>query len=224
MLRALASQGRRAAMQAAQRTVAHDEAIRRLRAARAPGRQAPRPLADAGRRRSPQVAHRLRRPPHDAPAGHGRADRGRRGDGRRRRRRGLRRDRRHVRPLLGRVPARLHRRRRAAAAEHGALRRRVRQRVLGRVADDLRGRRRHGLQPLHDRRRRRRPRADARRHRQPRRAAVPGPVRRAERVDVRRVRVAGQAVRQRADGRGGRLADRRGPLHLPGQTASPCAR
>jgi Zn-dependent metalloprotease len=41
MLRALASQGRPASMRAAQRTVAHDEAIRRLRAMRAPGRDAP---------------------------------------------------------------------------------------------------------------------------------------------------------------------------------------
>jgi Zn-dependent metalloprotease len=39
ILRALAAQGRPASMLSAQRTLAHDEALRRLRAARAPGRQ-----------------------------------------------------------------------------------------------------------------------------------------------------------------------------------------
>src|SRR5215207_4935412 len=59
ILQALADQGRRAAMQAAQRTVAHDEAIRRLRAARAPGRQPSAPAApeaDDGPHRSRTVA------------------------------------------------------------------------------------------------------------------------------------------------------------------------
>ena len=39
MLRTLAERGRRASMLSAQRTLAHDEALRRLRVARAPGRQ-----------------------------------------------------------------------------------------------------------------------------------------------------------------------------------------
>jgi len=67
MLRALASQGRRSAMQAAQRTVAHDEALRRLRAARAPSRQT-RAVAEPGddgphRSRTVSDAHRTMRLP-----------------------------------------------------------------------------------------------------------------------------------------------------------------
>ena len=48
------------------------------------------------------------------------------------------------------------------------------------------------------------------RHGRPR---LPGPVRRAERVDVRRVRLAGQAADAQPDRRAGRLADRRRAVH-----------
>ena len=52
-----------------------------------------------------------------------------------------------------------------------------------------RRRRRHGLRAVHRRRRRARPRADPRRHPAHRQPHLPGPVRRAQRVGLRRVRL-----------------------------------
>ena len=53
---------------------------------------------------------------------------------------------------------------------------------------------------------------------------LPRPVRRAQRVDLRRLRRPGRAARPRADRRRGELADRRGPVHRPGRGPAPCAR
>ena len=83
-----------------------------------------------------------------------------------------------------------------AARRDGPLRPRLRQRLLGRSADGLRRRRRRAVQPLHHLARRHRPRADPWRHRGRGRPGLHGPVGRAERVDLGRVRLAGQAVRR----------------------------
>ncbi len=58
-----------------------------------------------------------------------------------------------------------------------------------------------------------RPRAGARRHRVHGRTGVSQGAGRAERVDVRRLRLAGQAMGPQGDSRPGRLADRRGNFH-----------
>ncbi len=97
------------------------------------------------------------------------------------------------------------------------LRGAVRQRVLGRPADGLRGRRRHLLQRLHVERRRHRARADPRRDPVHRGPHLRHPVRRPQRVAVRLLRVHGQAAGARAGRRRRRLAHRRGAVHREGQ-------
>ena len=69
----------------------------------------------------------------------------------------------------------------------------LRQRVLGRHPDGLR-RRRRPSSAVHPQRRRHRPRADPRGHPVHRRPELPGPVRRAQRVVLRRLRRARQAA------------------------------
>ena len=113
----------------------------------------------------------------------------------------------------------LHRRTGPAAAGDGALRRGLRQRLLGRRADGLRRRRRRDASTASPCARRDRARADPRRHRAHRRPRLLGPVRRAERVDVGRLRLAGQAARARPDRRRGGLADRRRAVHRAGARA-----
>ena len=97
-----------------------------------------------------------------------------------------------------------------------ALRPQLRQRLLGRSPARLRRRRRPRLHPVHQARRRARSRVRARRHRAHRRPRLPGPVRRAQRVDVRRVRLLPQAAAARPERGPGRLADRRGTLPAVG--------
>ena len=82
-----------------------------------------------------------------------------------------------------------------------ALRPGLRQRVLGRHPAGLRRRRRAGLRAVHQAGRRARPRADARGHRADRGTALPGTVRSAQRVDVRRLRAPAQAAAARPDRR-----------------------
>ena len=78
------------------------------------------------------------------------------------------------------------------------------------------------VRPLHQVARRHRPRADPRRDRARGGPAVPQPVRRAQRVGLRRLRQPRQAVQARPGRRPGRLADRRRPrqARLPGQGAA----
>ena len=111
-------------------------------------------------------------------------------------RRGVRRARRHVRPLLGRLRPQLDRRRRACALigtvhygqDYDNAFWNGSQMVFGDGDGDV-------LQPVHDLDRRDRPRADARRDRARGDLDYHDQSGRAERVDVGRLRLAGQAVR-----------------------------
>ena len=90
------------------------------------------------------------------------------------------------------------------------LRHRLQQRLLGRRRPHVvRRRRRHDVLRLHQEPRRHRARAHPRRHPVHGQPGLQRPVGRAQRVDLRRVRLARQAVRAQADRRPGRLADRR---------------
>ena len=217
---------RRAQRRGARRAAAHALARRQ---------PAPRPRPQLADRRAPSTratirqsvtagpaaAHDLRLPrARAAERPRAGAGRGRPADRRRHRQRGLRRARRHLRVLLGPVQPRLDRRPGHAAARLGPLRLRVRQRVLGRRADGVR--RRQDVRPLHQVARRDRPRAHPRRDRARGGPAVPQPVRRAQRVGLRRLRQPRQAVQARPGRRPGRLADRRRPrqARLPGQGAA----
>ncbi len=113
----------------------------------------------------------------------------------------------------GGLRARLLRRRRRTSGGDRPLRTQLRQRVLGRPAAGLRRRRRPGVHAVHQADRRPGARVHPRRHRADRRTGLPGPVRRAQRVDVGRVRLLPQAAAARSERRGGRLVDRRGDLH-----------
>ena len=88
-----------------------------------------------------------------------------------------------------------HLRQRHRLLQPRALRRRLRQRVLGRHQDDLRRRRRDQLRPAHLARRGR-PRDVARRHREHRRPHLLGRVRRPERGHLRHLRHHGRVLRR----------------------------
>ena len=93
---------------------------------------------------------------------------------------------------------RLDRRRRHAARRDRPLRQRYDNAFWDGAAHGVRRRRRRDVQPLHRLARRDRPRAHARRHRDEAGLDYCGQSGRAERVDVRRLRLAGQAVRARS--------------------------
>ncbi len=90
--------------------------------------------------------------------------------------------------------------------------------------DGVRGRRREDLRALHEGHRRDRPRADPRRHPVRGQPRLRRPAGGAQRVVLRRLRLAGQATDARADGRRGRLADRGRPVHAAIQRRRRCAR
>ena len=158
-------------------------------------------------RRTP--ARGLRRPRHRTAARHRRAPRGRASHRRPCGRRGLRRSGRDLGAVLHGLRPQLPRRPRAAAPGHGALRPRLRQRLLGRQADGVRRRRRALLPALHRQHRRHRARARPRRHRVHRGPDLPRPVRGAQRERLRRLRLARAPARAGAARRRGRLAHRR---------------
>ena len=124
-----------------------------------------------------QAAADLHRQPRQCAARHAGSRRGPRAGRRRRGRRGLRRVRRDVRSLLGHLQAQLDRQRRHEPDRHRPLPVGLRQRVLERLADGVRRRRRDVLQPVHDLDRRHGPRADARRHRPSGEPRLPRPAR-----------------------------------------------
>ena len=164
----------------------------------------------AAGRRGPAGPYGLRREAQGHPARPQAARRGRQAVEGRERQPGIRRARRHLRDIPEGVRPALRRRQGAAADGQRPLPPGLQQRVLERRADGLRGRRRHDLPRLHPPGRRHRPRTDPRRHAVHREPRLPRPVRRAQRVGVRRVRQPHQAVRARAERRPGGLADRRG--------------
>ena len=177
-----------------------------------------RATAAGAHRRAVRRAHRRRRhrPARRPGPGVRRArDRGRGGG------RGLRRGGGLAGDVLRGVRPRLLRRPGGAGDRDRALRPGLRQRLLGRPPAGLRRRRRQGVRPVHQARRRARPRADARGHPAHRRADLLRPVRCAQRVGLRRVRLLPQAAAARPDRGRGRLADRRG--HLPAVGARPGA-
>ena len=168
--------------------------------------------------------HHLRRRRRAAAAGQGRAQGGRRIARRRRGRRGLRRPRRDVRLL-----SRAYRRNSIddaglplnATVHFGVKYDNAfwngQQMVFGDGDGKLFNR-------FTGRARRHRPRADPRRHRARSGARLPGPARRAQRIAVGRVRLAGQAVFAEAGREPGRLADRRRAARRRASRASRCAR
>ena len=209
-----------AAADAARRSLQRDAPLREWRAAgELPSFMAPeRPVRDERPAAAPGTAPQPDRRISDAEG----ADRlpgrlvrreGQPPSGDARRRPGLRRARRHVRDVRTRVRPRLDRRRRHAARGHRALRRSLRQRLLGRRAHGVRRRRRRGVPRVHAVDQRDRARARARRHRAHGPAALPGPVRRAQRARLRRVRRARRAV----------LHGRRTPSRRPGSSARACS-
>ncbi len=208
LLHELARSGKSATRRSALDALAIDAAIR-VGAPRTPHARSRPHAGQRGQRRvaalHPRPEQQLDHDPGPRRPGRGPArGRGRHGQP------GLRRLRRHLRVLLGGAAPRLDRRPGHADPRHGALRHRVQQRVLGRRGPHVvRRRRRQAVLRLHQEPRRHRARAHPRRHPVHGQPRLQRPVRRAERVALRRVRLARQAVRAQPDRRPGRLAHRR---------------
>ncbi|CAM5678731.1 hypothetical protein SALBM311S_02166 [Streptomyces alboniger] len=172
----------------------------------------------------PAAAHAVRRRARHRPAGHRSARGGLGAQLGRQGQPGLRRTRRHLRPLPQGVRPQLDRRRGPAAGRDRPLRRGVQQRLLRRRADGLRGRRRRDLPRLHRRGRRDRPRTGPRPHAVHRQPPLRGPVRRALRVRVRRLRRAGEAVLAGPERRAGGLGRSAPGCWRRGSAGRRCAR
>ena len=178
-----------------------------------------------GSRRRQAAPHDLRRPPPHGPARQEGARRGRQARQGHHGQPGVRRSRRDLRAVSGRLPAQLDRRRGPAAATRPCTTARAtttRSGTASRWCSATATARSSAASPS---------RVDVIGHELthgvteydggPR---LPRPVRRAQRVDVRRLRLARQAVHPGPDRRRGRLADRRGPARPDASAAPRCAR
>src|SRR5512132_2195886 len=154
ILRSIAEKGTQKQREAVLRTLATDATFRTLRASLTPVSGAARRrkmlAIEPRKQRTIYTANNVETLPGTVVRSEGSGPSGGR-------RRGLRRPRRYLRFLRAGLRPQLHRRRGSTARCHGALRSRLRQRLLERPAHGLRRRRRAALQPLHHFPRRHRP-------------------------------------------------------------------